>query len=50
MASSQNLNFSKKVVLEHAINEKTLKEEGWEEGKKIGNEIKRLRYINIDNY
>ena len=29
---------------------KTLKEEGWEEGKKIGNEIKRLRYINIDNY
>jgi len=29
---------------------KTLKEEGWEEGKKIGDEIKRLRYINIDNY
>jgi len=29
---------------------KTLKEEGWEEGKKIGHEIKRLRYINIDNY
>ena len=28
----------------------TLKEEGWEEGKKIGDEIKRLRYINIDNY
>ena len=31
-------------------NGKTLKEEGWEEGKKIGDEIKRLRYINIDNY
>ena len=29
---------------------KTLKEEGWEEGKKIGDEIKRLRYIEIDNY
>jgi len=31
-------------------NGKTLKEEGWEEGKNIGDEIKRLRYINIDNY
>ena len=31
-------------------NGKTLKEEGWEEGRKIGEEIKRLRYINIDNY
>ena len=31
-------------------NGKTLKDEGWEEGKKIGDEIKRLRYINIDNY
>jgi len=29
---------------------KTLKEEGWVEGKKIGDEIKRLRYINIDNH
>jgi len=31
-------------------NGKILKEEGWEEGKNIGDEIKRLRYINIDNY
>ena len=31
-------------------NGKTLKEEGWKEGKNIGDEIKRLRYINIDNY
>ena len=31
-------------------NGKTLKEEGWEEGKNMGDEIKRLRYINIDNY
>ncbi len=31
-------------------NGKNLKEEGWEEGKDIGDEIKRLRYLNIDNY
>ena len=31
-------------------NGKKLKEEGWEEGKNIGDEIKRLRYLNIDNY
>ena len=31
-------------------NGKNLKEEGWEEGKNIGDEIKRLRYLNIDNY
>ncbi len=31
-------------------NGNTLKEEGWEEGKDIGEEIKRLRYLNIDNY
>ncbi len=31
-------------------NGKTLQEEGWKEGKSIGDEIKRLRYINIDNY
>jgi len=31
-------------------NGQTLKEEGWKEGKNIGDEIKRLRYINIDNY
>ena len=31
-------------------NGKTLKEEGWEEGKNLGDEIKRLRYINIDKY
>ena len=29
---------------------KNLKEEGWEQGKNIGDEIKRLRYFNIDNY
>ena len=31
-------------------NGKALKAEGWKEGKVIGDEIKRLRYINIDNY
>ena len=31
-------------------NGQILKEEGWVEGKNIGDEIKRLRYINIDNY
>ena len=27
-----------------------LKEEGWLPGKKLGDEIRRLRYIEIDNY
>ena len=27
----------------------TLKKEGWEPGKKMGKEIKRLRYLEIDN-
>jgi len=29
---------------------KTLIEEGWESGKKLGDELKRLRYLQIDNY
>ncbi len=36
--------------IESSKSGKTLKEEGWEEGKNIGDEIKRLRYINIENY
>ena len=31
-------------------NGKLLKQEGWKSGKDLGNEIKRLRYIQIDNY
>ena len=31
-------------------NGKLLKQEGWESGKDLGNEIKRLRYIQIDTY
>ena len=28
----------------------TLKKEGWEAGKEMGKEIKRLRYLEIDNF
>ena len=31
-------------------NGKDLKKEGWKPGKKIGDELKRLRYLEIDNY
>ncbi len=31
-------------------NGKILKEEGWKAGKKMGEELKRLRYVEIDNY
>ena len=42
------LNIYRKI--KSTKNGEILKNEGWEPGKKIGDEIKRLRYIEIDNY